>query len=275
MRSGLLLGRRHLELGAIGAIAEGRAAIALCCGGAPKTYFHTDPNEDSVCFAAGEGGLLAAVADGHHGFAGSECVVKYLLEAHAEAWTAAEAPFDSEPDWTREACAAVAGANQAILEEAAERHLPPTHTTLSLALVRPDQNRLVHASMGDSHIFQATEHEIRELGWNALGREQTHYLGYAAMHQDQAPEREQCAVACELLAGTRALVLATDGLSEHGIGVVEPRAAVREALAAVRELSPELRPLHACKHVMEAALAAHRRNRSGDNMACAVLWLGD
>jgi serine/threonine protein phosphatase PrpC len=275
VRPGLLLGRRHLELGAIGAIAEGRIAIALCCGGAPKTYFHTDPNEDSVCFAAGEGGLLAAVADGHHGFAGSECAVKYLLEAHAEDWTAAEAPFDSEPDWTREAYAAIAGANQAILEEAAERHLPPAHTTLSLILVRPDQDRLVHASMGDSHIFQVTEHGIRELGWNALGSERTYYLGYAPMGQTEPADRDKCAVACEPLAGTSALVLATDGLSEHGIGVKDPRAAVREALEAVRELSPELLPLHACKLLTEAALAAHRRNRCGDNVACAVLRLAD
>jgi serine/threonine protein phosphatase PrpC len=275
VRSGLLLGHRHLELGAIGAIAEGRTAIALCCGGAPKTYFHTDPNEDSVCFAAGEGGLLAAVADGHHGFAGSECAVEYLLEAHAEAWTAAEPPFDSKLDWTQAAYAALAGANQAILEQAAERRLPPSHTTLSLALVRPDRDWLVHASMGDSHIFQATEHTIHELGWNALGSERTYYLGYEPMDPYAPTEREKQVVSCEPLAGTSALVLATDGLSEHRIGVEDPRAAVREALAAVGESPPELRPLHACKRVTETALAAHRRNRSGDNVACAVLWLVD
>lgn len=275
VRSGLLLGHRHPELGAIGAISEGRVAIALCRGGAPKTYSYVDPNEDAVCFAASEGGLLAAVADGHYGCAGAERAVQYLIEVHAETWTAAEAPFASDPDWVRAAEAAVAGANHAILAEAAERHVSPAPTTLSLALVRPDQDRLLHASMGDSHIFRATESEVRELGWNALGSRYPRFLGEAPMDPELTPERESCVVACEPLVDTSALVLATDGLSEHRIGVEDPHAAVREALAAARELPAELRPLRACKHVTAAALEAHRRNRSGDNVACAVLWLAD
>ncbi len=62
---------------------------------------------------------------------------------------------------------------------------------------------------------------------------------------------------------------------ERRIGVPDPQAAVREALAEVRELPPELRPLHACKRLTETALAAHRSNRAGDNVACALLWLAD
>ncbi len=202
-----------MELGAIGAIAEGRAAIALCRGGAAKTYSHTDPNEDATCFASGEGGMLAAVADGHHGFAAAERALQYLLETLAENWTADTAPFASDPEWTEAAYAAIAGANQAILEEASERRLPPAHTTLSLCLVRPRENRLVHASMGDSLIFQAIEGEIRELGWNALDHGRSHYLGYESMAEG-AP-RKKCLAGCEPLANTAALVLATDGLSEN------------------------------------------------------------
>ena len=60
MRSARLLGRDQSALGAVAAIAEGRAAITLSLGGALKTYHHTDPNEDAACFALGAGGMLAA-----------------------------------------------------------------------------------------------------------------------------------------------------------------------------------------------------------------------
>ena len=273
VRSACLLGRRHVELDAIGIVAEGRAAISLCRGGAPKTYDHTDPNEDAVCFAEGEGGHLVAVADGHDGFSASERALQYLLEVPAEIWTAAEAPFGCEQAWRQAAYAAVAGANHAILEEAAERHLPPARTTLSLALVRPEQGLLIHASMGDSHIFRAAGDEIRDLGWSTQPGQRSHYLGYAPMGRD--PESDKCLIGSHPLDEISALLLVTDGLSERGIGVPDPRSAVREALAEVSELPPELRPLHACKRLTETSLAAHRSNRAGDNVACALLWLAD
>ena len=48
-----LYGRDCQTLGAIDAVSEGHAAIALSRGGARKPYAHVDPNEDSALFAYG------------------------------------------------------------------------------------------------------------------------------------------------------------------------------------------------------------------------------
>ena len=49
---------------------------------------------------------------------------------------------------------------------------------------------------------------------------------------------------------------------------------MREAIegAAAAE-PPARRPLEAARGLLERACAAHRRGRSGDNAACAVVWL--
>ena len=75
------------------------------------------------------------------------------------------------------------------------------------------------------------------------------------------------------LAGTRAVVLVTDGLSEQGIGVAVPEDAVAECAEAAARGKPELQPLAVARGVVERALAEHRRHRSGDNVAAAVAWL--
>ena len=75
------------------------------------------------------------------------------------------------------------------------------------------------------------------------------------------------------LEGVRAIVLATDGLSEQGIGVADPGAAVAEALHQAEATAPELRAACAARRVAERALASHREQRSGDNLACAVVWI--
>jgi hypothetical protein len=68
-------------------------------------------------------------------------------------------------------------------------------------------------------------------------------------------------------------VLATDGLSERGIGVDEPERAVREAVEEAALAPPARRPLAAARALLERACGAHRRRVSGDNAACAVVWL--
>ena len=88
MRSALLRGRDHTRLGITAAVAEGRAAIALSRGGAPKSYRYRDPNEDAALFVEGEGGILLAVADGHGGCDAAETAVEKLLARFAPAWTA-------------------------------------------------------------------------------------------------------------------------------------------------------------------------------------------
>jgi hypothetical protein len=67
--------------------------------------------------------------------------------------------------------------------------------------------------------------------------------------------------------------LATDGLSERGIGVQDPEAAVERSLADAREAALELRPLESVRSLVNTAVTAHRRQRAGDNVAAAVVWL--
>ena len=68
-------------------------------------------------------------------------------------------------------------------------------------------------------------------------------------------------------------MLATDGLSEKGIGVADPGAAVAEALREAGSAEPDLQALHAARGVARRAMEAHRKQRAGDNIAVAVLWL--
>ena len=74
---------------------------------------------------------------------------------------------------------------------------------------------------------------------------------------------------------THCLVLATDGLSEIGIGVANPAAAVVEAVATAQGGASELRPVTAARAVVERALAAQQAQRAGDNVASAVLWVAE
>ena len=271
MRTALLLGRDHHELGSLAAVAEGPAAITLSRGGARKTYDHTEPNEDAALFALGEAGALIAVADGHHGASGSETALEYLLANTAAAWTAPGTVVGSAAAWREMALDALLACNRAILERSAKTSLPPAPTTLSLALARPGEDLLVHACVGDSHCFRASAERAVDLGWASLDRRHTYFLGYEAETRER--EREKCLVGCQPLSGTRAVVLATDGLSEAGIGVECPASSVREAVDEASRCSPELRPLVACKRVGQAALDAQRRQQAGDNIGCAVLWL--
>ncbi len=249
------------------AVAEGRAAIALSRGGAPKSYRHRDPNEDVALFAEGEGGILLAVADGHGGCDAAEAALDRVLAGFAPAWTTASAPGLRER-WTAQAPIWLAELNAAILERVALGGPDTSRTTLALALLRPGDDLLAFASLGDSHIFQLTAGEVLELG-HEDGR-RTCYLGFAS----ETPESldGKYVAGAHGLAGTRAIVLVTDGLTERGIGVAVPEDAVAEcAELAAREL-PELRPLGAARGVVERALAEHRRHRAGDNVAAAVAW---
>jgi serine/threonine protein phosphatase PrpC len=268
MRSALLRGRDHTHLGVTAAIAEGRAAIALSRGGAPKSYSHRDPNEDVALFVLGEGGILLAVADGHGGCDASEAALEKLLAVHAPAWTAVEAP-DLRGSWPARACGALADLNAAILERVARGGADTARTTIAFALLRPAEDLLAFASLGDSHIFQLVAGEAQELGHE--GERRSCYLGRASETAESLEDKHVAGV--QSLAGTRAVVVATDGLSEQGIGVAVPEDAVAECAAAAEQGKPDLRPLATARGVVERALAEHRRHRSGDNVAAAVAWL--
>jgi serine/threonine protein phosphatase PrpC len=273
MRSAFLCGRDHHRIGAVELIAEGSTAIALSRGGARKTYSYTDPNEDCVAFAWGPGGQMVLAADGHHGELGSEAAVHTILEEVAEGWTATEAPVHERGDWTQQGLEALMRVNRAILEVAGKTQLPPAPTTFVLALVRPEDDLLLHLSVGDSHLFAIGNGDAQELAGRDPEWNFTPFLGY---EEASIELLERYALVGERrLEGLRAVVLATDGLSEPGIGVEDPARCVLGVTAEVELDAPEhRRATDICRGVTETALHAHRRQKAGDNVGCSVIWLG-
>jgi serine/threonine protein phosphatase PrpC len=271
LASATLLGRHHHEIGGLAASGEGPAAISLSRGGAAKTYGHTEPNEDAVSFARGKGGWLLAVADGHHGSSGSEAVIDHIASSLAADWTGdAALGFDSRT-WQECSLDVLHDCGRAVLRRAAETGVAPAPTTLSLALARPGESALGWISMGDSHIFCATAQGIEDLGWACLEREDRYFVGYAAASRKGM--RNRSVAGYRELGETRALLLATDGLSETNIGVACPSQAVADALVASETREPETRALALAKTLSRTAMAAHVSNRAGDNIGCAVLDL--
>jgi serine/threonine protein phosphatase PrpC len=268
MRTGFLRGREHTRPGAISAIAEGRCAAALSIGGAAKRYEHRDPNEDAVGFAEGPGGIVAAVADGHGGFEAAELAVQRLLEDGATRWTG-PAPVALGEHWTEEASEILLELNAAILDAAARGASPSARTTLAWVVVRPQQDRVAWASLGDSHIFHVGPAEVVDLAYHTTRR--SFFLGFPS--ETTWSLRDRIVAGCEPLGDTRALVLASDGLSERGIGVDHPEACVGECFARAAAESAGLRALALARGICEFALESQRRQDSGDNVASAVVWL--
>jgi serine/threonine protein phosphatase PrpC len=265
VRSALLRGREHTLLGVHGAISEANAAIAISRGGFAKQYAYVDPNEDAAAFALGERAVLLAVADGHSGFEAAEVALEHLLENPGPNWVAGEGPPTSAEAWRRHALAALADAAVQIGGE--RREGSRSRTTLTLALADLRRGECHYAAIGDSHLFAAYAGEAREVAPASKGG----FLGDPGVTEKLA---EYARIGAFALEGVRALVLASDGLSEEGIGLADPGAAVHAArLAALRERA-ELRPLSLARAVCDAACASHRAQHSGDNVACAVLVLG-
>jgi serine/threonine protein phosphatase PrpC len=257
-----------VELGAVDAVAEGPAAVAISRGGALKSYPHQDPNEDGALFALGAGGVVVAVADGHRGFEASEVALEYVATHPAPHWT--EPGGLRAASWRRHAAAVLEDANRAILGERGDAEHGP-RTTLALAVVLPAEGVALYAALGDSHVYLADEKGVRDLAAQP-GRKPA-FLGQDAADAETLAARASIGEAA--LAGARALVLASDGLTEPGIGVDDPARAISDALDAAGLEPPPLRPLAAARGLLERACASHRRRRSGDNAACAVVWLGE
>jgi serine/threonine protein phosphatase PrpC len=266
MNPAVLHGREHTTLGAVAAIAEGRCAVALSRGGARKTYRHVDPTEDAAAFFAGAVGLLVMVADAHDGCDASEIAVERLLQRHAPAWTGGE--FEGVASrWSAAAHAAFADVNAAIIRHGARGGSASSRTTLAFALARPDEDLLAFASIGDSHAFRIDADRAVELAPATVRS----FLG--GPEETAEDLRAKCVVGATPLAGARALLLVTDGLSERGIGVEAPEAAALASAERAARAKRELRPLEAARTIVELALSAHRGNAAGDNVASAALWL--
>ena len=266
MRSGLLRGREHTKLGAVATLAEGRCAIAISRGGYRKAYPHRDPNEDAAAYAIGAQGMLLAVADGHGGHEAAEQALATLLERFAGAWTGAGA---LGPAWEEQARGALERLHAEIVGRGSRDGNPEARTTLALAVTRPDEGLLGFASVGDSHVFATGGDEATDLA--AARDEPTGYLGSPSLDPSEIAGRAR--IGSVRLADLRALALATDGLSEIGIGVEAPGRAVLDALADADRALPEIAALEAGRGIVDRALASHRRQRAGDNVAAAVAVL--
>jgi serine/threonine protein phosphatase PrpC len=274
MQTAFLRGRDHHYVGGLELTGLGPAAVALSRGGARKTYSYTDPNEDCVAFALGDGGQLIIAADGHHGELGSEAAVATILDEFAGAWTATEAPVAGEEAWRALGVDALLRANRAILEVAGRNQLPPAPTTFVLALVRPKEDLLLSLSAGDSHVFAVDQSAAVELGGRIPDLKFTPFLGYEEVRREWIGEF--AVIGTRSLASLRAVVLATDGLSEPGIGVADPPNAVYDAVERVDSYeASDRKAVETCRGVVETALRAHRSQKAGDNMGCSVIWLGD
>ena len=266
-----LVGRQHTEIGNLASAAEGSTAIALSCGGAAKTYGHTEPNEDAVCFARGSGGILVAVADGHHGASGSEAVLDHIASSLADDWTGdANLGFDAQ-SWKECSLEVLHDLGRAVLRRAAHLGVAPAPTTLCLGLIRPGESALAWICIGDSHLFRANEAGVTDLGWARLDRKDRFFLGHEAASREGM--RDRSIAGYEPLADTQALVLATDGLSETKIGVPDPARAVAMALEESSSCPAETRTLTLATNLSRIAMDAHVENRAGDNIGCAVVDL--
>lgn len=267
MNEALLLGRDHTEVGALETLAARRAAIGISRGGAPKTYAHTDPNEDAALLLEDQQGTLLAVADGHGGADASEIAIQTLRQGAGPRWTRAET-LDPER-WSREAHVALAEVNEAIRRGAAEGRRKRSRTTLAFALLR--EGRILWASMGDSHVFQIEAEDARDVAWAISSTGRPYFLGQG----DESPDSllDKSVVGWQSASTLRALVLVTDGLSERNVGVDDPAKALAAAAQAAEPLAGDERSLALTRATLDAALAAHQRNASGDNVAVAAAWL--
>jgi hypothetical protein len=263
----VLRGSEAQVIGGVWAISEGSAAIALSQGGFKKRYSHTDPNEDATAFALGEAGVLLAVADGHNGCDAAESAIDELMLRSGALLTPDKNPGDGW--WQKNALETIGAIQTALVSRIAQGVRGHSRTTLALALVLPGEDLLAFASLGDSHIFRVGQSEVVDLTSQTNGSRC--FLGNPA--NDLGALAKNSIVGVEPLATTRAVVLATDGISEAGIGVDVPEFSVSECAAGADRCAPELRPLELARSVAEAALDAHRRHRAGDNIATAVTCL--
>jgi hypothetical protein len=252
-------------IGAISAAAEGSAAAAISQGGAKKRYAHTDPNEDATGFALGKRGVLLVVADGHHGRDAAEIAVQEIL-SRADGLFAKIDPISVREQWPVVAKEAVAAVQAAILARVTQGGQDQTRTTLAIAIVQPEDDLLVFASIGDSHIFRVGVDEVVDLAGQS--DRPLFYLGDPSIDLDTLAA--SCAVGTEDLDGVFAIALATDGISEPGIGVDVPEFTIAECASTAGRAGLAVQPLELARGIAEAALAAHRDHRSGDNIATAV-----
>jgi serine/threonine protein phosphatase PrpC len=232
----VLWGRRHLDYGQVGvALPAPGVALALSRGLHPKSYRWVDPNEDVAAAVVGDRATLLAVADGHHGVAAAEAVIRALVTALGD-----DPPPELDDDGLVRLFHRV---NAAALAEG-----DGSRTTLSLALV--SGRRLCWAAFGDSPVLVAEAGHGVELNAGGGG-----FLGspLATHRVDRLLLRGRGTL------GTGAwVVVATDGLSNFT--GPDPAGTAAEVLATTPDAATAARAL------VERAFAGG----AGDNVALAV-----
>jgi serine/threonine protein phosphatase PrpC len=233
VRAIALLGRDWTELGplALADLPDG-GAIALSRGARPKSYAHTDPNEDAVLFVRTASGVLLAVADGFNGTEASELAIE-RTRARAEALIAAGG------DGFRAEVARIATDVRAALAKRSR-----SRTCLVVAALRGERAEL--ASLGDSNAFVAGDE-------NPLARRNSLLLGNAEPLPQNRPELFHWAVSRP--DGAR-IALVSDGVTNF----------VDDLSRIPRLLAASASDVDAARAIAELAFSGG----AGDNVAVAV-----
>lgn len=266
MRSALLRGREHPHPGLVDSIAEGAAAIAISAAGLRRGPPHKDPNEDAAAFASGSAGVLLAVADGQGGFDAAEVALQSLLAHPGPQWTGPEGV--TRDVWSRHALAALCDANTEILRERLHAERGTARTTLALALAMPNEDLLLHASVGGGHLFLVEEDAIADLA--DTGAPSPGVLGERTETVESLAGK--CRVGTTRLGAARAIVLLAPALSGRQLGVSKASAVIGEAVSRAARAPLELRAREAARSVAEAAQEILCRAPAGDDVAVAVFW---
>jgi serine/threonine protein phosphatase PrpC len=233
MRSISLLGRDWTELGplALAELPDG-GALALSRGAQPKSYAHTDPNEDAALIVRTATGVLLAVADGFNGTEASELGI-------ARARARAEELVEASGDAFRAAVIRLADDVLGALPRGSR-----SRSCLVLAALRGDRVEL--ASFGDSNAFLAgTRHGLANENPLLLGKGDS--LGRVrpeVFHFQHAR------------GGRERIALVSDGVTNF----------TADPSSIARTLAESSTDLDAARAIAETALAGG----AGDNVAVAV-----
>ena len=266
LRTAILRGHENHRIGFFDSVAETATAIALSQGGFKKRYTHSDHNEDSALYVTNGHETFIAVADAHNGYNASEDALDLLLDQFAPQWIN-EALCNAE-NWQAKALDAIAAANNAIIRDSMKHGKLHSHTTLAFALVRPAENFIGYASLGDSLVFQVTPRQTFDHSWSDP---KAHYLGSDSESADSL--RETCICGTLPVDNTLAMVLATDGVSYPSIGVADPVATVNDAVKDATQAPEDQRAQQAAQTILNETMAAQIKNEAGDNIAAAIAWI--
>ncbi|WP_051471426.1 ADP-ribosylglycohydrolase family protein [Patulibacter minatonensis] len=232
-------------------------AAGITAGARPKSYAHTDVNEDAVRVLRSNGATVAIVCDGHRGESSARIAAEVVARI-----LAADPHALHDDDVLLDAFDAV---NDEVRAQTAQAGQPESRTTLALAVVEHGRIRWVH--MGDS-LLAVVEPDgtVRR-----LGKPRHRFLGWP-MDRDGVDAATGRGI--EHVAPGGWIVLATDGLPDFA---TPWRDAVRtatgiedvEALDLDDVARGELRP--SAVEVVGALIDAAGAGGAGDNVSVVVL----